>query len=328
MKEGTCYKKLDEGRVQCLICPHECVLSDGQEGICMGHQNLEGKLIATNYGQLVTVSSDPIEKKPLYHFHPGKDIVSIGANGCNFRCSFCQNWHISQKKCPTEKVFPENLIMLTMNSGSIGIAYTYTEPTIWYEYVYDCAKLAHEKGLVNVLVSNGFINPEPLRNLLPYIDAMNIDLKSMDPEFYKKYCQGKLEPVLDTIKIASAETHVEVTNLVIESLNDSDELIGKLVTFIKELNKPVPLHFSRYYPTYKMNVPATSPERLFEIYEFASEHLPYVYVGNVWDTKRNTTYCPQCKNELIRRDGFRASITGIVENKCSNCGREVDIVGL
>ncbi|MBN1755818.1 AmmeMemoRadiSam system radical SAM enzyme [bacterium] len=328
MKEASFYRKLDQGKVQCLLCPHQCILGEGQTGLCRGKQNQDGKLLAINYGQLVSISLDPIEKKPLYHFYPGKTILSTGPNGCNFNCQFCQNWQISQEKVPTRMVYPENLVALTLDENSLGIAYTYTEPIIWFEYILDTAQLAHEKGLKNVLVSNGFINPEPLAKLLPFIDAINIDLKSINPAFYLKYCNGKLEPVLESIRIASQHTHLELTNLVIPTLNDSDEEIEMLLEFLQSLGKPVPLHFSRYYPAYRMKIPPTDPEELLKIFQKASRVLPYVYLGNIRNTVGNNTYCPDCHNLLVERNGYRTRLVGIEDHHCNHCGREVDLVGV
>jgi pyruvate formate lyase activating enzyme len=211
--------------------------------------------------------------------------------------------------------------------GSVGIAYTYNEPTIWYEFVLECSQLAREAGLVNVLVTNGSVRAEPFAQLAPYIDAMNIDVKSMDPEFYHRICKSKLEPVLATCRAAKAAgIHVEITNLVIPTLNDSDELIGKLVGFVAGLGRDVPLHFSAYFPTYKMTIEPTPPASLLRAREIAREKLDYVYLGNVATSDGSNTDCPQCGNRLITRRGYGTTIAGITNGNCGKCGRKVDVV--
>ncbi|HHE40050.1 MAG TPA: AmmeMemoRadiSam system radical SAM enzyme, partial [Candidatus Cloacimonetes bacterium] len=228
MKEAQFYKKLDNNAVQCQLCPQMCTIEEGKRGMCFGRMNKKGILYAENYGETISISMDPIEKKPLYHFYPGKEILSIGPNGCNLTCDFCQNYTISQQKAPTSSLKAEDLIALCKKYNSIGVAYTYTEPLIWYEYILDTAKVLRAHDLKVVLVTNGFINPEPLKQLLPYIDAMNIDLKAFNNDFYKTYCSGRLEPVKNTIGIAAQHTHLEITNLIITDLNDSRSEIEEL----------------------------------------------------------------------------------------------------
>ncbi len=326
-KEALYWEKREDGRIQCLLCPVGCVIAEGKVGVCMGRKNEGGTLYATNYGRLVSIAIDPIEKKPLYHFHPGEPILSTGPNGCNMRCQECQNWTISQEESPTEYVSPEDLVRITTRENSKGIAYTYTEPLIWYEYILDTARIAREKGLYNVLVTNGYIHEEPWNKLLPYIDAMNIDLKSMDDDFYKKICKGKLAPVLRTIELSHENNiHIEITNLVITTLNDSEEQIQKLVDFVAGLSDRIPVHFSRYFPSYKMDLPPTPLETLQKAFLLAKRKLKYVYVGNAYIPNTSNTHCANCNALLIRRDGYYTSVVGIEDGNCKNCGTAVDIV--
>lgn len=326
--EALYYEKKNDGSVQCLLCPHFCHLKEGKIGLCRGRKNIEGRLIAINYAKPCTIAVDPIEKKPMYHFHPGSSILSTGPNGCNLRCRFCQNWEISQQDINTSYVPPERMVQEASRNNLIGISYTYTEPMIWFEYVMDCSKLAREKGLVNVLVTNGTINLEPFRELAPFIDGMNIDLKSMNPDFYKKVCSGYLETVLETIKIAS-ETGmimVEVTNLLITGENDSDGDIEKITDFIAGVNDEIPLHFSRYSPRYEMKNPSTPVERLHRAREIASKKLKYVYLGNIADEDSSTTYCPECSEVIVKRSWFSAEIKNLKNGKCAKCGYPVNII--
>ncbi|MGB2981179.1 MAG: AmmeMemoRadiSam system radical SAM enzyme [Candidatus Zixiibacteriota bacterium] len=326
-KEALFWEKREDGKIQCLLCPVGCVIAEGKAGVCMGRKNEGGNLYAANYGSLVSIAIDPIEKKPLYHFHPGTQILSTGPNGCNMSCQNCQNWTISQEESPTELVTPEDLVRVASNENSAGIAYTYTEPLIWYEYVLDTAKIAREKKLTNVLVTNGYIHEEPLKKLLPFIDAMNIDLKSMDDDFYKKVCKAKLAPVLRTIELAHQnEIHIEITNLLIPTMNDSEEQIQKLVDFVAGLSDRIPVHFSRYFPAYRMDLPPTPMQSLQKAFLLAKRKLKHVFVGNAYIPNTSNTYCPVCNNLLIERNGYHTSVVGIKDKKCGNCGAAVDVV--
>jgi len=284
MKEALFYKKTGDSVLQCHLCPQFCVLKDGETGFCGVRTNRSGVLYTENYGKVSSLALDPIEKKPLYQFHKGEMILSAGTVGCNLACLFCQNWSIAQDvKAPTESVTSKELINKAKELRSFGIAYTYNEPFIWYEFVLETARLAHEAGLKNVLVTNGFVNKEPLEKLLPYIDALNIDIKSIEDEFYKNTCSGRVGPVLETIKLASKRAHVELTNLIIPTLNDKDENFEKLTDWIYEnIGEDLPLHFSRYFPCYKMTLPPTPKETLFKARDIAQKKLKYVYLGNVW----------------------------------------------
>lgn len=321
------FEKVEDGNVVCKLCPAECHLSYNQIGICGCRFNKEGNLYTNNYGELVTLAVDPIEKKPLYHFHPTKPILSTGANGCNFACDHCQNWTISQKKVKTINVLPEKLVETAIHHDSFGVAFTYTEPMIWYEYICDTAPLLKEAGLKVVLVSNGYINPEPLQVLLKHTDAINIDLKGIKEEFYKKVCKGKIQPILDNIHaIHESSAHMEITNLLIPGENDSNEDITKLVDFVATISADIPLHFSAYHPEYKMNIPATSPTIIKNAFRIAKNKLNYVYVGNMYSEEGLDTYCPSCNNLLINRLGYKTSIVGLKNSNCKNCGYKTGII--
>ena len=281
-KEALWYEKLDNNIVHCHLCPHNCKIAEGKSGICKVRQNNNGTLYSLNYKRATSIAMDPMEKKPLYHFHPGKYILSIGTYGCNFRCDFCQNHEISQNTLGGQTLDIDELIKICKDKPNcVGIAYTYNEPTIWYEFVLECAKKFKEADLANVLVTNGYINTEPLKELLPYIDAMNIDLKSMNDEFYKKICGGRLEPIKNTIKETIKNCHVEITSLIIPTKNDSPDNMEQLSKWIASLNPDTPLHLSRYYPAYKMQIPPTDPMTLLELKDIALQHLKHVYIGNV-----------------------------------------------
>jgi len=321
------YEKLDDNKVKCHLCAAECLLTEGKIGICGSRFNRNGRLMTDNFGELVTACYDPIEKKPLYHFYPGSVIFSTGANGCNFSCDNCQNWEISQSKVPTHYVPPDSLVELAGKKGSIGVAYTYTEPLIWFEYILQSGRLIREAGMKNVLVTNGYINKEPLTELLPLIDAANIDLKGMKPQFYRTVCKGRLEPVLNSIRaFFEAGVHIELTNLVIPGLNDSNTDFETLTDFVAGLSKSIPLHFSAYFPSYKMKNPPTPVDTLLRAHEIASAKLDYVYLGNVNLDSKSDTFCPSCKMCLVHRQGYSTEIQGLTEGKCVSCGFDTGII--
>ncbi len=330
MVEAKYWKRLDDERIACELCPQACRIPEGGHGVCLGRVNDGGTLYAENYGQCVSVAMDPIEKKPLYHYYPGMPVLSVACNGCNLRCDFCQNWQISQERVRTTALAPDDLVRLAQENGSFGIAYTYTEPMVWFEYLLDAGARAHHADLRNILVTNGILNEEPLRELLPLVDAMNVDLKSMRDEFYRKTCHisGGLETVKRTIELAAAErVHLEVTNLLITGENDSGEDVRELAGFIAGVDPAIPLHLSRYFPTYKMTNPPTSESSLRRAYEIAREKLHYVYVGNVGREFATDTVCPDCGHTLVKRSGHSTKVVGVIDGACASCGRRSDIVG-
>ena len=324
------YYKVLNGRTQCLLCPQLCKIQEDKVGICRTRTNKDGKLIVTNYGEITSLAVDPIEKKPLYHFYPGADILSIGGKGCNLSCIFCQNWHISHGEISTRYLSPEQLLEKALSAESnIGVSFTYNEPLIWFEYIFDCAQLLRSNDMKVVLVTNGFINPEPLKEILPLIDAMNIDLKSYEDDFYKKYCGGRLDPVKETIKTASdAGVHVEVTLLIIPTINDDEKKLVEMTDWLASVDDMIPFHISRYFPAYKLDLPPTPVDTLRRVYDIASKKMKYVYLGNQTEFIYTHTFCPACRNVLIERSGYSVRIAGIAEGNCARCGREVDIIGI
>lgn len=285
MKQALFYDDLENNRVRCRLCPHGCVLTEGVTGLCRTRRNIDGKLYSLNYACVTSIALDPIEKKPLYHFHPGSNIMSVGTFGCNFRCRFCQNWTIAQRDAETTRILPKELAELAVSyadKGNIGVAFTYNEPSIWVEYILDTAGLVREKGLVNVMVTNGFICREPLEQLLPLIDAMNIDLKAFTQSFYEKYCKGSLDEVKKTVELAARSCHVEITTLVIPGLNDSPEEIAGLARWISMIDPGIVLHLSRFFPNYQMSdIPPTPRNTLENARCAAQQYLKHVYLGNI-----------------------------------------------
>jgi len=327
IKTAAYWSPLDNGQVACGLCPINCRLREGQTGPCATRVNHGGDMIPLHYGRIVSAAVDPIEKKPLYHFHPGRPILSVAAPGCNLHCMFCQNWNISQDgDARTEKTSPTDLVAMAQAEESVGIAFTYSEPLVWFEFVRDTAEIVREKGLKNVLVTNGYLNPEPLAELLPWIDAANIDLKSMDDLFYRKICRARLDPVLSAIRqFQAAGVHLEITNLLIPGHNDSDEQITTLVDFVAQLDPEIPLHFSSYHPAWKLNAPPTPVETLLRARELASTRLKYVYLGNVNTSEGRDTLCPACEAVVIERSGFRSSVNMVDGNRCPGCNAPIPV---
>ena len=321
------YFRREGERIVCEICPRECKLSEGQVGFCEGREVRDGVLIATNYGQAASVAIDPIEKKPLYHVYPGESILSLGPNACNLKCDFCQNWQISQSRVPTRFVPVEDLLRIAGRNGSVGVAYTYSEPFMWYEYIRDSAAALKEKGLITVAVTNGYLNEKPFRDILPLIDAMNIDLKSIEPDFYKKLCGGTIDEVLRNIQIAHQEgCHIEITHLVVTGQNDKPERIEKLTQWIASIDPDIPLHISRYFPHHRYREPPTSTSFLEDAYRIARQSLHFVYMGNIHIEGTSNTICPDCGTVAIRREGYYTAIEQMADGKCSNCGRTLNIL--
>lgn len=347
MHKASLYKKLDNNKVQCTACKQNCIISSDNTGICGVRQNKNGKLYLLVYGKAVSANMDPIEKKPLYHFMPNTEIFSIGTVGCNFACDFCQNWDTSQitkdlkNKLLKEKKIskidaevskfgynlqPEKIVETCIEKNIPSIAYTYNEPTVFFEYAYDTAKLAHEKGIKNVFVTNGYETEEALNLIKPYLDAMNIDLKSFSDEFYKKICKAKLQPVLDTIRLAhKLGIWIEITTLIIPGKNDSEEELKKIADFISSVDKNIPWHVTAFHPDYKMvDIPSTGYNILNKAYTLGKKAgLKYPYVGNILDDKHSNTYCPECKTLLIKREGYFVGIENLKNGKCNKCSNKI-----
>jgi pyruvate formate lyase activating enzyme len=329
--EAAYYQKLRDNKVQCLLCPHECRINPGNFGICRVRENREGILNTTVFEKACAFRFDPIEKKPLYHFFPGGQILSIGTVGCNLHCKFCQNWEISQccsKDYPYLKSLQmqEVMEMLQKREDNIGVAYTYNEPTVFFEYMLALAGKVKAAGLKNVAVTNGFINRYPLEQLLEYIDAFNVDLKAFTEDFYRRVARAKLKPIKETIlSIHSKGKHLEITNLVVTGLNDKPGVFEDMVKWIaSETGPATPLHLSRYFPAYQMDAPATPVSTLLNFFEIAKKHLDFVYLGNIETTEGRRTICPSCKHILIDRAGYRTYKSGLdAEGKCTKCGKRI-----
>lgn len=287
IKSAMFYDKLEDTKVHCKLCPHNCIIGDGELGKCNVRKNIDGELFTFNFEEVTSIAVDPIEKKPLHFYKPGSSILSVGSFGCNFKCSFCQNYTIAQieeHKGTSHSIGVERLVNQIMEQNdSIGIAFTYNEPSIWYEYVYEVSKFLKKQDPNKdvVLVTNGFINEEPLRKLLPYIDAMNIDLKGFNNRYYSEICGGRLEPVLKTIEICRESIHVEVTTLLVTGENDNLEEVENIAKFLGSISPDIPFHLTRYFPTYKMNNPPTDLNFMYEAKAVAEKHLNKVILGNI-----------------------------------------------
>ncbi|MEM3444661.1 MAG: AmmeMemoRadiSam system radical SAM enzyme [Thermoplasmata archaeon] len=323
------WEKKENKAVRCNLCPHHCTIQNGKRGICGVRENRDGELHTLIYGLYSSVAIDPIEKKPLYHFYPGTEILSYGTVGCNFRCLHCQNYTISQARPESfylEKTTPEGVLNLAKRYRVPSVAWTYNEPTIWYEFTYDTSKLLHENGIKNVYVTNGYIEKEPLRQIAPYLDAMNIDVKGFTEEFYARVVHGRLKPVLETCELAfNLGIHIEITYLVIPTYNDSVEEFGAFAQWVKEkLSPEVPIHFTRFHPDYKLiDIPPTPLLTLKTARRIARENgLLNVYIGNVW-SEPDITYCPKCGESLVERSGFSVLYNKIKDGKCSKCKEKI-----
>ncbi len=327
--EADFYEKLDRGLLRCRLCPHNCVIGPGSRGTCGVRVNRDGALITEIYGRVTAIAMDPVEKKPLYHFHPGGRILSIGTKGCNMKCPYCQNWNISQDtSARTSYHEPGEIVAMALGEDSMGIAYTYSEPVIWHEYVRDTAVLAGEKGLANVLVTNGFINPEPLEKLLECVDAMNIDLKTFRDETYRTVQKARIAPVLETITTAHRRgVHIELTTLIVTGMNDDMAEMRDIIAFIASLDAGIPWHISRYYPSYRYQAPQTELEFMKRVHEEASGKLRFVYSGNVPSSSGGQdTLCPSCGAAVIRRAGYHVRVEGLDGSACAACGFDLGIV--
>lgn len=327
--EALYYHKKENQKIQCNLCSHHCIIQPGESGICKVRKNTNGKLISSNYGVVSSMGFDPIEKKPLYHFYPGSEILSVGSIGCNLKCSFCQNWQISQASVEefareSMNYTPEQIAQFAKSrKNNIGIAYTYNEPTVFYEFMLHTAEKVKENNQQNVMVTNGFIDPEPLTNLHQAMDAYSVDLKAFNNNFFKKYTKSQLDPVKKAlINIANAGKHLEITNLVIPTLNDNPDEFEQMVKWIAQnTGKETVLHLSRYYPTYELNIEGTSVNKLIELKEIADHYLAYVYLGNVNLPQGNNTYCSKCAELVINRSAYSTQKYSLTrEGKCEKCG--------
>lgn len=337
MKEALFYEKLEDRNVHCFLCRHHCKINEGKRGLCGVRENKDGTLYTLIYGFPCSYHVDPIEKKPLFHFYPGSRAFSIATAGCNFRCSHCQNHEISQIPRDEghiygQKMEPSEVVGMAAKSGCKSISYTYTEPTIFYEYAFDCAKLAKEKGITNNFVTNGYIEEEPLKTIKPYLDGANIDLKGFTTDFYKKVCGAKLENVIATIRSYKAlGIWIELTTLVIPGYNDREEELRNIARFINnDLGAETPWHVSAFYPTYKLtDAPRTPAKTLQRAREIGIEEgLRYVYTGNIPGADGESTYCWSCKKLVIGRYGYTISEYNIKSGACIFCGAIIDGVGL
>jgi pyruvate formate lyase activating enzyme len=327
LKRAHHYEKLTKGRVRCLVCPRECVVGEGQRGYCRVRENIGGEYYSIVYGRVCARHVDPIEKKPLFHFLPGTTAYSIATVGCNMTCKFCQNWQISQAK-PEEveamKLTPKAVADEARLYGAPTIAYTYTEPIVFSEYVLDCARQGHADGIRSVMVSAGYINEVPVGDLTQELDAIKIDLKAHDEDFYTEICSADLKPVLDSIvHVKASGTWLELVNLMVPTLNDDDESISRLCTWVLEnVGDEVPLHFTRFYPTYRLkNLPNTPVPTVEKARRIAMEQgIKFAYVGNVGSGHPGeSTYCPSCGAILIKRMGYSVSLMHFKDGKCTKC---------
>lgn len=334
MHEALYYRieDKDSSLLRCELCPQHCRLEEGQTGICGVRRAEGGKLLALNYNRCASLALDPIEKKPLYHFYPGWLILSAGTFGCNLHCSFCQNWSLARgDDRGSESLSAQKLLELLQQRerrAQLGVAFTYNEPSVWYEFVLESSRLLHENGFKSVLVSNGMINPAPLAELLPFIHGMNIDVKAFDDSFYQRHCKGKgLGTVQHTVEEASRRCHVELTYLVIPTLNDSPDEISAFVDWVVSIDKDIPVHFSRYHPQYRLQLPPTPLQTLERAWEMARQKLSHVYLGNVPDSRHSNTSCPVCSQLLIERRGYTIKNCGLSGTNCSACGNTIRLTG-
>jgi pyruvate formate lyase activating enzyme len=330
--EALLYQREDETSVRCELCAHRCRIAPGMTGICGVRENRNGSLYSLVYGKIIAENVDPVEKKPLFHFLPGSRTFSIATAGCNFRCSFCQNSGISQMPAENGKIVgrdrtPAQIVEMAIHAASKSISYTYTEPTIFFEFAFDTAKIAVERGLKNIFVTNGFMTAEMLKMLSPYLHAANVDLKSFRDDFYRKFCGGRLQPVLDSLHaMKELGVWVEVTTLLIPGLNDSDEELREIASFIASLGIEIPWHISRFHPQYlMMDMPATPSSSIHHAVETGkAAGLKYVYSGNLPGDSGENTFCPACGSPLIERYGFSIEKIDLRESACPTCGTLLD----
>lgn len=337
MKEAMFYVKEEEEKVRCSLCNHRCLIMPGKHGICGVRENRDGVLYSLVYGQVIARHIDPIEKKPLFHFHPGSKSYSIATVGCNFHCLFCQNYEISQmpkdeKRIAGEPFPPEEVVAAAEKLKCQSISYTYTEPTIFFEYAYDSARLANDRGIKNIFVSNGYMGQEAIKTIQPYLHAANIDVKSYSEKFYKEICGARLKPVLENLALMKKlGIWVEVTTLIIPTLNDSEKELQEIADFIRtELGPETPWHVSRFHPLYRLtSVPSTPVQTVLKAREIGLKAgLYYVYSGNIPGQGGENTYCHKCGALLIERLGFTILQYNVNNAKCPKCHATVHGVGM
>ena len=332
-KEASFWTKLENNVVQCNLCSHNCRIGENKTGICGVRINDGGVLYTSIYGSCSSIAADPIEKKPLYHFYPGSKALSMGTIGCNFKCDHCQNYSISTADKQfhyLQEIDPDQIVEFVKQYSCQGVSYTYNEPTIWHEFCFDSAKLVKKAGLYTCYVSNGYISEDALKEISPYLDAMNIDVKAFNEDFYKKICKARLKPVLKTCKLAKElGIHIELTYLVIPGYNDSiDEIRSFCKWIVENLDNQTPVHFSRFHPDYNMtDVPRTPMETLLKIYNVAKEvGVLFCYLGNVSPGEYENTICPQCGKVCIKREGYLINLDGFVDGKCMKCGSTLSVI--
>jgi len=332
MQEAMFFEKLEGNEARCLLCAHRCRIHPGDRGICGVRENRDGMIYSLVYGQIIAENVDPIEKKPLFHVLPGSKSFSIATVGCNFRCSFCQNHDISQTPRETGDIFgqestPESIVRKAIKSGSKTISYTYTEPTIYFEFAYDTARIAHENGLENIFVTNGFMTEAVIEKIAPFLLAANVDLKAFNDDFYKKRCGARLQPVLDSLKkMKELGIWVEVTTLLIPTLNDSGKELKKIADFVCSLGSETPWHISRFHPLYQMNNhPPTPVASIHQATRIGKEcGLKYVYTGNIQGDDGENTFCSHCQALLIKRYGFSIEQVHLNGSRCPRCDTILD----
>ena len=311
-------------KIRCDTCPIYCTLEEGEIGTCSGRQVINGKFIATNYAQISSLRVEPIEKKPLYHFYPGSEIVSIGPNGCNLSCSWCQNWPITQNLSPTRVIMPSEMADIVDSLDGIGIAYTFAEPLIWYEYVRDVGRIMHERGLLNVFITNGYVNTEPLRELLKIADAFNVDLKSSEDSCYRDHCGGRIEDVHRTIRhIHDSGKHIEISHILVSSVSTELKKVEQLVDWIALVDTQIPLHLTRYIPANHYNEPPTDMNFIDKAYDIAKSKLQSVYLNGMSYVDGQDSICPSCGEVLVKRGEHSTELLGLNGNNCQTCGSRV-----
>ncbi len=325
MVEAKFYKK-DGADIVCELCPRECRIPNGGEGDCWGYKHIDGKLFSSNYGKIVTAVYDPMEKKPFYHYYPNSMILSIAPNGCNMRCTFCQNHDVALAKAETKDITLQTVLDYSGKSHSIGVAYSFTEPLIWYEFLIDSMRKLKGIGQKNVLITNGYLNQKPIEDIIPYTDAMNISVKSMREDTHKRLTDGRLDVVLSSIKSAYGKTHLELTYLIIPGETDSDAEISDFVDFVAGISKDIPVHFKRFFPHHKMTQsPMTPNESMVRAYKLATLKLSYVYLVDTDIDGVSDTFCPNCKRLVIKRRDYQSNLGGMRGANCKFCGHRINI---